>query len=59
MAEIVNLRRARKARERAERVQVAKTNRALSGETKAEREARQVARARAGRVLDGAKLENE
>ena len=59
MAEIVNLRRARKARGRAERVQVAEANRALSGESKAERDVRRAERTRAERLLDGAKLGSE
>lgn len=58
MAEIINLRRARKARDRVAAAKVADANRAKFGRTKAEREAEAQARARAERMLDGAKLED-
>jgi hypothetical protein len=58
VAEIVNLRRARKARDRATAARVAEANRAKFGRTRAEREADAVDRARTDRTLDGAKRED-
>ena len=58
VAEIVNLRRARKARDRATAASVAEANRAKFGRTKAEREADAVDRARIDRTLDGAKRDD-
>lgn len=58
MAEIINLRRARKARDRVAAAKVAEANRAKFGRTKAEREAEAQARARVERMLDGAKLKD-
>ncbi|GAA0668170.1 hypothetical protein FHT00_000260 [Sphingomonas insulae] len=57
MGEIVNLRRARKARGRAEEARIADANRAKFGRTKAQRNADAAAQARIDRTLDGAKLE--
>jgi hypothetical protein len=57
MAEIVNLRLARKAKRRTEQAQAANAARAKSGVTKAEREVARLDKARAERVLDGARLE--
>lgn len=57
MAEIVNLNRARKARDRAAARQTAEANRAKFGRSKAEKQADAVERARSDRALDGAKLE--
>lgn len=54
-AEIVNLRRVRKQRQRAERAAEAAANRALTGPTKAERSATQAERAAQDRTLDGAR----
>lgn len=59
MAEIVNLRLARKAKARSDASTAAATNRAKFGETKAARTARTLDEARAARLLDGAKREPE
>lgn len=58
VAEIVNLRRVRKARDRAAAASVAEANRAKFGRTKAERAAEAVDRARIERRLDGAKRDD-
>ena len=55
-AEIVNLRRARKARARDAAALEASANRARFGETKASREARRLEEARASRVLDAGQI---
>ncbi len=57
MAEIVNLRLARKAKRRAEGEAVATANRAKFGATKAERTKVATEKARDDRTLDGAKRE--
>lgn len=59
MGEVVNLRRARKAKVRAEKELTATANRALHGRTKAERQAEETERARAERTLDGARRDPE
>ena len=59
MAEIVNLRLARKARERAAREAEAQANRARHGRSKAEREVQSRDAARDARKLDGARREKE
>ncbi len=56
MAEIVNLRQARKRKARTERENEAATNRALSGRTKADKLADRDERARAGRVLEAHRI---
>ncbi len=56
MGEIVNLRREKKRRARAEAEALAVQNRALHGRTKAERDGEALVRAREARVLDGALL---
>ena len=56
-AEIVNLRRVRKARQRADKVAESATNRVVHGRTKAEREVEASTRERAERGLDGHRLE--
>jgi hypothetical protein len=56
MAEIVNLRRARKQRARQEAEQQAQQNRIAFGRTKAERSLTQAERDKAGRTLDGHRL---
>ncbi|MCP3734788.1 DUF4169 family protein [Sphingomonas sp. RP10(2022)] len=58
MAEIINLRRARKARDRDVAAKAAAANRAKFGRTKAERDADATNRARIERTLDGAKRED-
>ena len=57
MAEVINLRAARKARDRKEKAAIAAQNRALPGLSKAERQRRQAEAERAARLLDGAKRE--
>jgi len=58
MAEIINLRRARKARDRAAAAGVAEANRAKFGRTREERAADMADRVRIERTLDGAKLDD-
>lgn len=58
MAEIVNLRTARKARDRKARAAQADTNRALHGRTKIERLKDAAEKARIAAALDGAKRED-
>ena len=57
MGEVVNLRRARKARDRAAGEAQSAANRAAFGRTKAERAADAAERARREAALDGAKRE--
>lgn len=57
MAEIINLRMARKAKARAEAGRQAEQNRAKFGQTKAEKQARKAETARAGKAHDAGKLE--
>jgi hypothetical protein len=57
MAEIVNLRRMKKARALAGQAAQAAANRALHGRTKAERAADEMARERREAVLDQARIE--
>ena len=59
MAEIVNLRRARKDRARAEKEAGAAENRTRFGRDKAEKRKAQAERVRAGTTLDGKKLEDD
>lgn len=59
MAEIINLRQARKARSRAEKLDQAAANRAKFGQTKGEKSAQRITSDRAERTLDGAKLEKD
>ncbi len=56
MGEVVNLRRARKAKGRNERAQHADENRARFGRTAAEREGQAAADVKAERDLDGHRL---
>lgn len=58
MAEIVNLRMARKAKARSADKAEAAANRAQHGRTKAEKSASQAEIARIDRTLDGAKRED-
>jgi len=58
MAEIINLRLARKARDRAAAARTAEANRAKFGRIKAERAADATERARGERIVDGAKLDD-
>lgn len=57
MAEVVNLRRARKDRERADRARDAAANRAKFGRAEPEKTAAECARAQREAVLDQAKRE--
>ena len=57
MGEVVNLRRARKARAKAGDEAQAAANRAAFGRTKAEKAAAQASQERTAVTLDGAKLE--
>ncbi|AXB77623.1 DUF4169 family protein [Novosphingobium sp. P6W] len=57
MAEIINLRMARKARDRAEDKAQAQANRAKHGQTKGERIVAKAEIARIDRIVDGARIE--
>ena len=57
MAEIVNLRRARKGKARVEKEARAADNRVRFGRTKAEKRETAAERARTGKSLDGKKLD--
>lgn len=57
MAEIINLRMARKAKARADAARTADANRAKHGRTKAEKRGEAMEAARQDAVLDGAKRE--
>jgi len=59
MAEVVNLRLARKARARADAASTAEENRARHGEGKAQKKARLAEAKRADRVLEGARIESD
>ncbi|MEN7536929.1 DUF4169 family protein [Aurantiacibacter flavus] len=59
MAEVINLRTARKAKQRADKVREAEANRAKFGQTKAEKALRQQECDRAMHLLDGAKREKD
>ena len=57
MGEIINLRAARKARDRAARANTAKANRARFGRTNAEKQAQLAEAARREKLLDDARLD--
>ena len=59
MAEIINLRLARKARKRSDAAEQADANRAKFGRSKAERTVQRLDDARNDRALDGAKLTDD
>ena len=59
MAEIINLRLARKKKARDDKQRQAEQNRALHGATRAEKAARKAEAERAARQLDGARLERD
>ncbi|RIV88663.1 DUF4169 family protein [Aurantiacibacter xanthus] len=59
MADVINLRSARKAKHRADKAREAEANRAKFGQTKAEKTLRQQDQNRAERLLDGARLERD
>jgi hypothetical protein len=58
MGDIVNLRRARKAKARTEAAGQAQVNRALHGRTAAQKARDTAARERQDRTLDGARIES-
>ncbi len=57
MAEIVNLRAARKARDRQQAEQKAAENRAKFGRNKAQKQRDRIEAERAARAIDGARIE--
>lgn len=59
MAEIVNLRQARKAKKRAEDASAAQANRALHGITKGQRRLIDQEAERLARTIDGARLQED
>ena len=59
MAEIINLRKARKAIKRKQAEVTAAANRAKFGQTRAERSAQSAENDRAARLLDGARREQD
>jgi hypothetical protein len=59
MAEIVNLRRAKKAKARADAEAQAAENRTLFGRTKAEKERTEILREKARREIEGHRREEE
>ena len=59
MADIINLRQARKAKARTDKERVAAANRAKFGQTKAEREVRRAEEARVERLLDGSRRDGD
>lgn len=59
MAEIVNLRQARKARKRDEAVQVAAANRVRFGRSKAEKAREKLEAEARARLIDGARIERD
>jgi hypothetical protein len=59
MADVINLRLARKAKKRAEDIAQAEANRARHGTTKAERRLTQAEAERLSRTLDGARREED
>ena len=59
MAEIINLNRARKARQKAATRATAEANRRLHGRSKAERDTTRIERKRAERHLEGHKREDD
>ena len=58
-ADIVNLRRARKAKARVEREREAETNRAIFGRTKAEKKSQADEREKAARALESHRREKD
>lgn len=59
MADIVNLRQARKARKRVEQERAAEENRRAFGRTKAERQLQETERERAARAIEAHRREPE
>ena len=59
MADIVNLRTARKRRDRAEKERKAAENRALHGRTKAATDTQAIERVRSNALLDGHRIDRQ
>jgi hypothetical protein len=59
VAEVINLRRARKAKVRADAAAQASVNRAAFGRTRAQKQAEQTDADRLARTIDGARLEDQ
>lgn len=59
MGDVINLRQARKRRDRATASRLAETNRAKFGRTKAERLAQEVEQERLNKQVDGARRDND
>ncbi|GGB69170.1 DUF4169 family protein [Blastomonas aquatica] len=59
MADIINLRQARKAHKRRQGEALAAANRAKFGQTKSQRTLHSAEALREGRVVDGAELDND
>lgn len=59
MAEIFNLRQQRKTKGRSEKEKKAAANRALHGQTKAQKQKKKMEEERASRLLDGHKRDKE
>ena len=59
MGDVVNLNKARKAKARVDERAAADANRAKFGRTKAEKDREKIDRTRAGKLLDGAKLDKD
>jgi hypothetical protein len=59
MADVINLRQQRKAKARTQKEKQAAENRALHGQTKAEKQKKKREKERAERLLDGHKRETE
>jgi hypothetical protein len=59
MAEIINLRRARKAKARDERAKTAEANRAAFGRTRAEKQTTAAERERAAKAIDAHKRDTD
>ncbi len=58
MGEVINLRQARKCRDRSAKQVQAAANRALHGRSKTQRQAEQMEAARLAQLLDGAKIDD-
>ncbi len=59
MAEIINLRLARKGRKRVNAEKSATENRARHGRTKADKQKEELEQSRAGRAMDGHQIEDD
>lgn len=59
MGDLVNLKRFKKQTERSEAAKTAESNRALFGRTKVEKQRDEMQAQRAGRILDGHRVDDE